>query len=85
VAVIWLTIEPQSESILLRVSLTPAEFGATLTSNERYFRYGEHPGRPSSSDPDNFLCGKMPVLRARLDGHHPLMHFGLRRQFTEPE
>jgi len=41
--------------------LTPAEFGGTLTSNVRYFRCGEHPGRNSSSDPENFLCSEFSV------------------------
>jgi len=34
------------------MGLTLCYFGGTLTSNERYFRYGEQFGRSSSSDPE---------------------------------
>ncbi len=56
--------------------LTPADFGDRLTSNVRYIRYGEHPGRTSSSDPEKFLCSEFSV---RLRTERPATH-----QYTRP-
>ena len=53
------------------MGLTLSHFGGTLTSNERYFRYGEQSGRSSSSDPDKFLCSKFPI---RLSMECPVTH-----------
>jgi hypothetical protein len=55
--------------------LTPTEFGGRLTSNVRYFRYGEHPGRLSSSDPEKFLRSEFSV---RLRTERPATHYRTR-------
>jgi len=52
------------------MGLTLCYFGGTLTSNERYFRYGEQFGRSSSSDPE-IPVSKFPI---RLSMECPVTH-----------
>jgi hypothetical protein len=82
------SVLPERESHLLSglraIRLTLSPIGGTLASNVQYFRHGEHPGRTSSSDPENFLCSEVSGSLAEPDGQPRMIAPGPWRQVTDP-